>query len=298
MSMMPWDWLEPVALLIVALGVVGLVARRALTPVLLVGLMAAGVVSLRARLPWSVSAVPITLAVVGVSSALGNIPTARAAGRAIVKASRSPAVISVTLIALGPTLLLFRAWVIDRDWQQQARFSPRLVNGFPEGPTTMDEAVTDLGHAVPIYHLTAPEHVTPANSEAEELFLRRAGATGGVVRVAGPDPSFNCHGFVFAGGRGWIHGSEVDGILKDNGYERVREPISGDLIVYRDSTGAVVHTGFVRGVLSGGQVLVESKWSHLGRFIHLASQYHDRLTTSTYYRSPREGHALLDLLTE
>jgi hypothetical protein len=298
MSVAPWDWLEPVAVTVVALGVVGLVARRVVTPVLLVGLIASVVVAFRANLPWFVTAVPILLASVAVFSTLASIPTARAAGLAIVRASRSPSVLGITLIALGPTLLLVRAWVIDREWQQQSRFSPRLVNGFPVGPTTVDEAITDQGHAVPIYHLTAPERITPADRDAEDLFLHRAGASGGVVRLAGPDPSYNCHGWVFADGRGWIHGSEVDGILRDNGYERVREPMSGDLIVYRDRSGAVVHSGFVRSVLSGGQVLVESKWSHLGRFIHMASQYNDHLTTCTYYRSPREGHALHDLITE
>src|SRR5205807_1031471 len=121
--------------------------------------------------------------------------------------------------------------------------------------TTLNEATTDLGSPIPVYRVAYPERISPADRRAEEMFLRKAGAAEGVVHVAGPDPTYNCHGWVFAGGRGWIHGGDVDAILKDNGYVQVKQPGVGDLIVYRDSSGGIVHSGFVCAVLSGGEVL-------------------------------------------
>ena len=161
-----------------------------------------------------------------------------------------------------------------------------------EGNFAIREATTDLGHPVSVYRVTNPEHITPASRDAEESFLRQAGATNGVVHLAGPDPTYNCHGWVFACGRGWIQGNDVEAILSDNGYEQTKQPTAGDIIVYRDSNGAIVHTGFVRTVLPDGAVLVESKWCHFGRFIHLAGQYHDQHTVLSYYHTSRTGHQL------
>jgi hypothetical protein len=56
-------------------------------------------------------------------------------------------------------------------------------------------------------------------------------------------------------------------ILEDNGYEVVESPQVGDVVVYRDKTGAIIHTGLVR-TLEDGQVWIESKWGIRNRFIH------------------------------
>ena len=83
----------------------------------------------------------------------------------------------------------------------------------------------------------------------------------------------------------------MDTILADNGYEPVEQAEGGDLIVYRDDSGLVAHSGVVRFVGEDGRVLVESKWGPLGVFLHtpetqpFSNQY-------SFWHSPRLGHWL------
>jgi hypothetical protein len=102
----------------------------------------------------------------------------------------------------------------------------------------------------------------------------------------------NCHGWVFTGGRYWVRGVTVEGILADNGYRKVATPRAGDLAVYRDSAGAILHTGLVRATLPDRPVLVESKWGAIGAFIHPVDVHPYDGSTCTYHRSPRDGHRL------
>jgi hypothetical protein len=101
---------------------------------------------------------------------------------------------------------------------------------------------------------------------------------------------YNCHGWVFTGGRYWVSGEQVPDILEDNGYAIVSQPRPGDVIVYRTGD-KVVHTGIVRAADEFG-VLVESKWGKRGRFIH-PPETQDYSADFAYYRSPRTGHLLL-----
>ena len=112
-----------------------------------------------------------------------------------------------------------------------------------------------------------------------------------VIRRGPASEDCNCHGWVFAGGHNWLLGQEVDHILADNHYEAVSAPHEGDLCVYRDDKGAVLHTALVRSALPDGTVLVEGKWGGLGVFLHPAdhSPYGQHYA---YYRSQRSGHAL------
>src|SRR5207245_249118 len=97
----------------------------------------------------------------------------------------------------------------------------------------------------------------------------------------------NCHGWVFTGGRFIVPGSQVDLVLKENGYQEVHEPHPGDVAVYRQGS-AVLHTALVRYVTEGQPVLVEGKWGSLGVFLHPAdkSPYGPDYT---FYRSARHG---------
>src|SRR5262249_49733975 len=103
-----------------------------------------------------------------------------------------------------------------------------------------------------------------------------------------------CHGWVFAMGQAWISGAAVDTILDDNGYASVDDPAVGDLVVYRDGTGKVLHSGIVRGVAGDERILVESKWGALGIYVHAAGHtgYADNFK---FYRSKRQGHLLRGL---
>jgi hypothetical protein len=111
-----------------------------------------------------------------------------------------------------------------------------------------------------------------------------------IIEVAATDDRANCHGWVFTGGRYAVGGHDVDAILADNQYHPVQEPQPGDVIVYRDAQGKVMHSGLVR-LADGDLVLVESKWGAHARYLHrpldqaYAAQY-------GFYRSPRQGHLI------
>lgn len=113
---------------------------------------------------------------------------------------------------------------------------------------------------------------------------------GKLVRVALPDASTNCHGWVFAGGRYGICEVAVSALLEDNGYNAVDSPQRGDVIVYRDNAGKILHSGRVRSVHDDGQVWIESKWGASGRYLHLAE--HQCYSESfEFYRTSRPTHA-------
>lgn len=149
-------------------------------------------------------------------------------------------------------------------------------------------AYTDQNTRIPMYLNAANE----APAEAGEIdYMKKAKLDRQVIRLAGPDPRSNCHGWVFTDGRYHVKGENVDQILRDNGYELVPEPAMGDLIVYRGVGGEVLHTGVVRAVGTNGLVFIESKWGILGRYLHQpADQCFGQ--NFTYYRSSRPGHLL------
>lgn len=101
----------------------------------------------------------------------------------------------------------------------------------------------------------------------------------------------NCHGWVFTAGKYYLGCDDVERILEDNGYELYQSPLPGDLIVYRNASGGITHTGLVQAVYLGGMVVIDSKWGLGGRFIHGPEEqpYGNRYG---YYRSARQGHTL------
>lgn len=108
------------------------------------------------------------------------------------------------------------------------------------------------------------------------------------VKVAPPDLTANCHGWVFAGGRYALSPTTVEALLQDNGYSRVAEPRPGDVVVYRDEAGGIVHSGRVRRVNASDEVWIESKWGTGAAYIHhpLDQCYSGTLE---YYRSARRA---------
>ncbi len=149
-------------------------------------------------------------------------------------------------------------------------------------------AYTDAGTPVPV---VINAEARPPDADAETSFLTGLGLKGRVTPTAPPDSGYSCHGWVFTGLRCHLTGDVVDVILRDNGYEQVREPRAGDVIVYRDRRGEVAHSGLVREAGDGGRVLIESKWGGWGRYLHRPEDqcYGPRYG---YYRSPRRGHVL------
>lgn len=164
------------------------------------------------------------------------------------------------------------------------------VEGLVELSEPPSVARTDQGRAIPILHLrtlgVANNHGSgkPRTEVPPELrpFL---------ITLSPPNDQSNCHGWVFAGGRGHLGEEFVDSILRDNRYEKVDRPRAGDLIVYWSCEGKFDHTGLVKATGSNGFVLIESKWGLDGLFLHEPkNQVYGE--TFTYFRSPRNGHLL------
>lgn len=149
-------------------------------------------------------------------------------------------------------------------------------------------AETDLGRKIDVFSFGETESM----EATEELLLAEDRLAHAVIRLAGPSATHNCHGWVFTGGKFGIHSESVDQILADNGYTVIPEPEEGDLVVYRDSAGGVLHTGLVRLAGGDGLILVESKWGPLGLYLH-APEMQPWGTHFSYYRSSRQGHLLM-----
>jgi hypothetical protein len=89
-----------------------------------------------------------------------------------------------------------------------------------------------------------------------------------------PDLKSNCHGWVFAEGKFLLMPEAVEMILADNSFLEVSLPVPGDVVVYRDNKGVIVHSGIIRAILGNSSlgeaitVLVESKWGLGSCYLH------------------------------
>lgn len=160
----------------------------------------------------------------------------------------------------------------------------------PNRPTLRARAVTDRGTPVV---LKEPQAVRAPGSlsSPEGKILRDIKLDGRVIRHSDPSDEYNCHGWVFTGGKFLLGPEDVELILKENGYTAVPEPHPGDVAVYRQS-GTVAHTALVRYVAESQPVMVEGKWGVMGVFLHPADQS-PYGTEYTFHRSTRRGHLLV-----
>jgi hypothetical protein len=157
--------------------------------------------------------------------------------------------------------------------------------------STRFAGVTDLGREVELYRWK------PDTDHDKDLI--RALVNGVVVQGlpatiqrADYDTRSNCHGWVFTSGRFLLKGDGVARILEDNGYQVVTDPQSGDVVIYRiNGSEEISHTGLVQGVLGDGTVIVESKWSVGGRYLH-RPQDQPYSPVFTYYRTTRQNHVV------
>jgi hypothetical protein len=147
---------------------------------------------------------------------------------------------------------------------------------------------TDRGRTVAIDYV--PGVRKNAQHEASRLIGRQE-LENALIELPHAENS-NCHGFVFTGGRYSVDNSQVEMILGDNGYSPVSAVSAGDLAVYRDDVCKVIHTGIVRGLASGGVILVESKFGQSSRFVHPHDRHAYPGADCIFYRSARAGHLL------
>jgi hypothetical protein len=159
------------------------------------------------------------------------------------------------------------------------------------------QAKTDAGRPIPLFTLRTDGRLVARAQKLDAEVYTEFGPTDGMIRTAPPDLGYDCHGWIFTGGRYQIRGADVEQILKDNGYRAVHDPSVGDLAVYRNSAGTIVHSGIVVGFTSKNVPLVESKWGYIGRYV---SPVHTRMygMPCTFYRSSRSGHCLRGVGTE
>gem|GEM_PF-720438 len=177
----------------------------------------------------------------------------------------------------------------------QVRSNEHIFSGLEDAipgavePDFKSEAMTDEGTNVPLYHLAVEKSVFDTYaSKSEEKFSNFGNA---LIRRKEADMMANCHGWVFTAGRFLLKGNDVDRILCDNRYYVVSVPKPGDIVIYRNEAGAILHTALVQGVLSDGTVITESKWGVDQRFIHLpANQPYSQLFE--YYRTERPTHLI------
>lgn len=121
---------------------------------------------------------------------------------------------------------------------------------------------------------------SPRAVAEQRHYLQRGGALAGpMIVVAPPTGRYNCHGLTFGSRRTCIprvgDPTEVDDLLRRDGYIPVNPPMPGDLAIYRrdvgqSGTGTIDHTGVVSYVDPViGSIRVRSKWGILEEFEHL-----------------------------
>lgn len=125
---------------------------------------------------------------------------------------------------------------------------------------------TRAGNPVALFRLDVGKSVF--DQYAQAMKERESRVADPLIDMAEPSMEYNCHGWVFTGGKFFIRGSDIPQILKDNCYTKVDAPKENDIVLYRSALGNILHTGLVRTVLAEGIVLIESKWGASGRYLH------------------------------
>jgi hypothetical protein len=210
---------------------------------------------------------------------------------ALATACARPWAQSGALLLAGCTLIAWQACAMDGRLETDLRETDAHLASQPE-PAALEEvagvvALTDSGRRVPLLRVPAGTRVP-----REDADIRLGGLSFGLIQTAPASLGYNCHGWLFTGGKHLLRGRSVELILRDNRYRAVTAPAAGDLAVFRNLSGALTHTALVRGLGEGGTVLLESKWGGGGRYIHTAARHIYAEDACTYYRTSRGGHLL------
>jgi hypothetical protein len=202
---------------------------------------------------------------------------------------------ALVLVLLGVSAILAQAgWTaFEEQSASQELVELCAAESKPDLVEQSVRAFTDDGVRIALFAVADPAAFCHT-AESEQIRYRDRSLALRLIRTAEPHPACNCHGWVFTGGRFWVKGESVEQILSGNRYACVSNPRVDDVAIYRDTDGKVLHTARVRAVLAEGQVLLESKWGQMGRFIHApADQPYS--TTWEYYRTARGSHVLRGL---
>ncbi|MFM7149921.1 MAG: hypothetical protein ACKO23_08775 [Gemmataceae bacterium] len=236
------------------------------------------------------------LILTGLLTGLGLLRTiqARILGMQLVHYAGRPRSQAAFLIFIGAMAVAWQIHLVNNLFEDDAMEMERLISriSMPPSLVAMNDVALKTEYGQPIL-LCRPEDGTEDESDEEVLcYLREFDYDMRLIEVDGQDVGYNCHGWIFAGGKGWLLGREVEVILRENGYQTVSHPAPGDLAVFRDDRGEIKHTALVRVVPETGPILMESKWGKIGRYVHTAEHHPYQAFTCKYYRSPRESHLL------
>jgi hypothetical protein len=220
---------------------------------------------------------------------------AAALGRFAAAGLSRPRAQAAALLVGGCSLLGWQACVLDQRLERELRETDdHVARAAVQALPPLEEvpgltAWTDAGERVALWRVPAGAAAGPPE---EYSYIRENGLRLRLIRTGPASLDCNCHGWVFTGGKFWVHGASVEPILRGNRYRAVAAPAVGDLAVFRDSSGAPGHTALVRAVGEDGAVLLESKWSVHGRFLHTPAGHAYSDYACAYHRSPRGGHLL------
>jgi hypothetical protein len=215
------------------------------------------------------------------------------AARAVAQPLGQAALLSVIGLALACYGMYALETKLEDDLLSSDIQMELMVGQIDLGPTS-EQAPTDKGRLVPLFRPSAATAEGLATF-SEESFLHKRNLDQHIIQTGPVDPAYNCHGWVFAGGKFWVRGTAVPGILKDNGYRAVAHPRLGDIAIFTDPKGEVSHSGLVRGQGTKGAILLESKWGKLGRYIHTTDKHIYVGHAIAYYRTDRGSHVLSGL---
>lgn len=183
-------------------------------------------------------------------------------------------------------------------WAWREGPSPELAPGvqYDEPVPIAPRGVTALGRYITLYqYLPVGEDEEQIAYDMVQNDLRVArGFPDKLIRIGDPDPQTNCHGYVFTRGMYALRSRDVESILADNGFCPMESPEPDDVVVWRNPSGRVIHSGLVRAVTRTGEVVVESKWGPLGLYLHPVDESPYGLDY-TYYRC---GSAQPELMIE
>jgi hypothetical protein len=297
-------WFGPINLCVLGAGALLFGLTTALFPtslrfrwvltLLVSGLCGLGLVgSVAAVHPWVWQPSLSLAALVGLCSFFRSSWPERFAGRSL-RLLASPLLQALFLLVGGAGLLIVQVATQDSGFLEgiESELVPELTP-VELSPAQAGVALTDAGNSVPLFAASVAQEAVNLRRE-EEMVVRRLSLGTQLIRTAGPGLEANCHGWVFAGGRHWLRGGAIAGILTDNGYKLVSRPQVNDLIIYRNPQGQISHSGVVRALLPSG-VLIESKWGQMGRFLHTPGESCYRGHTYLFYHSERTTHLLRGL---
>ncbi len=124
------------------------------------------------------------------------------------------------------------------------------------------------------------EEFTPTEKDGLDIATRELFP--GIIKTNDPTKSYNCFSFAFDKSKQWLvllttadpaGQIALNTIIKDQGYRPLFIPpeiaVAGDVIIYKDKDGNIIHAGKVTMADRFGVVMeVQSKWAQGGEYKH------------------------------